>query len=284
MSKRPPKKHKAGPHNPKPQKQQGIRHKDKAGAPPPKRTFRVNLFGFHAVAAAWQNPARNFEALYLTDQAAEGFEETLRGAQSLRRPEPQIIDKRDLERALPPGTVHQGLAALAAPLAETGVQDLIIRAQNSEPSLLLILDQVTDPHNVGAILRSACAFGADGIIMQRKHAPELSGVLAKTACGALEHIPVAFETNLSRTIETLQEAGYFVAGLDERGEDIASYKPSQKTALVLGAEGPGIRHLVKEHCDILLRLPMYGAMPSINVSNAAAVALYALAGCRSHTS
>lgn len=278
MSKRPPKKHKTGPHNPRPQKQHEGRHKDKAGGQPPRRALRVNLFGFHAVSAAWQNPARNFEALYLTDQAAEGFEDVLRAAPSVRRPEPQIIDKRDLERALPPGTVHQGIAALAAPLAETGVQDLIIRAGNGEPSLLLILDQVTDPHNVGAILRSACAFGANGVIMQRKHAPELSGVLAKTACGALEHIPVAFETNLSRTIETLQEAGYFVAGLDERGEDIASYKPSQKTALVLGAEGPGIRHLVKEHCDILLRLPMYGAMPSINVSNAAAVALYALSG------
>jgi 23S rRNA (guanosine2251-2'-O)-methyltransferase len=113
--------------------------------------------------------------------------------------------------------------------------------------------------------------------MQKKHAPELSGVLAKTACGAIEHVPIAYETNLSRSIEELQAGGFFVYGLDERGEDITRMKSfAGKTALVLGAEGPGMRRLVKDHCDGLLRLPMSGPMPSINVSNAAAVALYAL--------
>lgn len=139
---------------------------------------------------------------------------------------------------------------------------------------LAILDQVTDPHNVGAILRSACAYGAKGLIMQSKHAPEMTGALAKAACGALEHVPVAFETNLSRAIEALQQAGYFVYGLDERGDDIGQQNFAGKNVLVLGAEGPGIRRLVKEHCDVLIRLPMHGPMPSINVSNAAAVAFH----------
>jgi 23S rRNA (guanosine2251-2'-O)-methyltransferase len=142
----------------------------------------------------------------------------------------------------------------------------------------LMLDQVTDPHNVGAIISSACAFGAAGVVMQKKHAPALNGVLAKTACGAVEHVPVAFVTNLSRALEEFKEGGYFSYGLDERGEmDIGELgKKPGKCVLIMGAEGPGIRHLVKEHCDSLVRLPMHGPMPSINVSNAAAVALYAV--------
>ncbi len=243
----------------------------------PEKTLKSpNLFGFHAVREAWLNPKRRVEMLYLTDQAAPGFEKMLQEGAALERPFPSLIDKKTMDRILPPGAVHQGIALVTDPLPEMDIEDLIIRS-GDERAVFLILDQVTDPHNVGAILRSACAFGVGGVIMQRKHAPELTGVLAKTACGAIEHVPVAFETNLSRSIEALQEAGFFVVGLDERGEaDIGDYKPSQKTALVLGAEGPGMRQLVKEHCDTLVRLPMHGPMPSINVSNAAAVALYAL--------
>jgi 23S rRNA (guanosine2251-2'-O)-methyltransferase len=136
---------------------------------------------------------------------------------------------------------------------------------------------------MGAILRSACAFGAAGIIVQKRHAPELSGpaggIMAKTACGAMEHTPIAYETNLSRSIEALQEAGYFVYGLDERGEDMPRDTPS-KAVLVLGAEGEGLRHLVKEKCDVLVKLPTSGPIASLNVSNAAAVALYAFRGAK----
>ncbi|MCD8498112.1 MAG: RNA methyltransferase [Alphaproteobacteria bacterium] len=135
---------------------------------------------------------------------------------------------------------------------------------------------------MGAILRSACAFGANGIIVQKRHAPELHGpagaIIAKTACGAMEHTPIAYETNLSRSIEALQEAGYFVYGLDERGENMPSpgtFPP--RCVLVLGAEGDGLRHLVKEKCDVLIKLPTAGAIGSLNVSNAAAVALYSAA-------
>ncbi|MEZ5814712.1 MAG: 23S rRNA (guanosine(2251)-2'-O)-methyltransferase RlmB [Alphaproteobacteria bacterium] len=242
-----------------------------------QRLAQADLYGFHAVRAAWLNEARQVKTLYCTQSALEGFEEALGAARAkgLSRPQATILDKAQLEKTLPQGAVHQGLALVTAGAAETGLEDILIRERGKERSLILILDQVTDPHNVGAILRSACAFGAAGMILQKKHAPELSGALAKTACGAVEHVPVAYETNLSRSIEALQEAGYFVYGLDERGEDIASANTAGKSALVLGAEGPGLRRLVKEHCDALLRLPMCGAMPSINVSNAAAVALYA---------
>ncbi|MGH1398023.1 MAG: 23S rRNA (guanosine(2251)-2'-O)-methyltransferase RlmB [Alphaproteobacteria bacterium] len=250
--------------------------KQSAPRPSGPKLAPAQLYGFHAVAEAWQNEARSIKALYVTEQGLASFTE-IANSTNLNRPAPQIMEKATLEKLLPRDAVHQGLAIACGNLPETDIQDFIIRAQNN-PSRLVMLDQVTDPHNVGAILRSACAFGFDGMVMQRKHAPELNGVLAKTACGAAEHVPVAYETNLSRSIETLQEAGYFVYGLDERGEDIGSFQDDipDKIVLVLGAEGPGLRRLVKEGCDTLMRLPMHGAMPSINVSNAAAVAFYAL--------
>ncbi len=242
-----------------------------------RRAAQANLYGFHAVREAWLNEERQINTFYCTQNALEGFEETLGEAlqKGLVRPQATILDKAQLDKTLPQGSVHQGLALVTSGAPEMDLEDILIRERSKESSLIVILDQVTDPHNVGAILRSVCAFGAGGVIMQKKHAPELNGVLAKTACGAIEHVPVAYETNLSRSIETLQKHGYFVYGLDERGEDIAQANTSGKSVLVLGAEGPGLRRLVKDHCDSLLRLPMHGSMPSINVSNAAAVALYA---------
>ncbi len=260
---------------PKTQKTPDFREKT---APHPSQK-RADLYGFHAVCEAWCNPARDIQALYFCDQALKSFEPHMEKARilGLNRPVPTQLEKKQLEALLPQGAVHQGLAIACKPLEELQIEDLIIQGHGLDKHILLILDQVTDPHNVGAILRSACAFGAHGVILQKKHAPELTGVLAKTACGALEHIPVAMETNLSRTIETLQEAGYFVYGLDERGpRTIGETDLASRAVLVLGAEGAGLRPLVKEHCDALVRLPMAGPMPSINVSNAAAVALYAM--------
>lgn len=240
---------------------------------------RPSLFGFHAVSEAFLNEDRSVEALYITDQAGAGFEDILIEAKSrgLNRPSPKTIDKNALDKLCPAGAVHQGVGLVCSGLPEYSVQDLIIRSSQQERSCILMLDQVTDPHNVGAILRSACAFGASGAIMQSRHAPMLDGILAKTACGAIEHVPVAYETNLSRAIEELQKNGFFAIGLDERGEvELPDFTPPEKTVLVLGAEGPGLRRLIKENCDQLLRLPMAGTMPSINVSNAAAVALYGI--------
>lgn len=242
-------------------------------------TNKPILYGFHAVREAWLNPERVVEQLYLTDQSAKGFESTLFEAKNkgVRRPAPQHVDKKKLDKILPQGAVHQGLALVSGDLAEYDVSDFARAAQTKGRSVLVMLDQVTDPHNVGAILRSACAFGADGMILQKKHAPSLDGVLAKTACGAVEHVPVAYETNLSRALESLKEQGFFVYGLDERGErsiDALKTDRPEKIVLVLGAEGPGLRHLVKENCDELMKLPTDGPISSLNVSNAAAVALF----------
>ena len=243
--------------------------------------IKADLFGFHACAEAWLNPERDIHALYITQNALSGFESVIEKAKKAKitRPAPTITDKGAIDNALMKGTVHQGVALDTAPLPMMGLPDLLIRTQDKPSALLVILDQVTDPHNVGAIARSACAFGADGIITQSRHTPDLSGVLAKIACGALEHVPFAAETNLARTIEELQQNHFIVLALDERGEHnidvIAERHKNDKIAFVMGAEGPGIRRLVKEKCDDMVRLPMDGAMPSINVSNAAAIALYA---------
>ena len=236
---------------------------------------KANIWGRHAVEAAWQNTERKIEAAYVTEQSARDFS-TFQSVSGVKRPPPQIINRKDMDK-MTGGGVHQGMALEAHPLEDVFLQDLIIKAHARERALIVILDQVTDPHNVGATLRSACAFGVLGMVCQKKHAPELSGVLAKTACGALEHVPVAFETNLSRAIETLQDNDFSVIGMDERGpREISHYKTHKNLALVLGAEGAGLRPNVAGHCDALARLEMRGPMPSINVSNAAAVALYAL--------
>ncbi len=236
---------------------------------------KANIWGTHAVKAAWQNTDRHIQAVFLSENSTREFA-SFQSVKGAKRPPPSVVPKKELDR-MTGGAVHQGMALIADPLQEMFLSDLIIKSDQKTRSVVLILDQVTDPHNVGAILRSACAFGADAILMQRKHAPDIEGVLAKTACGAVEHVSVIQETNLSRAIEKLQEGGFMVIGLDERGEQtISEVKDHQKIALVMGAEGPGIRQNVAGHCDILAKLEMHGPIPSINVSNAAAVALYAL--------
>ena len=231
------------------------------------------LWGFHAVRAAWENPARRVLRLLVSASAVAGFDAA--APEGARRPQAEIIDKAAFERMLPPGAVHQGIAAVVEPLPVRDAHDLIAGLAPDGAAVILILDQVTDPHNVGAILRSAAAFGAHGVILQDRHAPDLTGVLAKTASGAADVIPVALETNLNRAIELLQEHGFFVMGLDERGTDIARIPAQKRVALVLGAEGSGLRPNVAKHCDTLASLPTRGTIRSLNVSNAAAVALYA---------
>lgn len=248
------------------------------GTSTPRVRIQANVWGQHAVKAAWLNPARTISALYTTPEELKLFQPVLEEARDagIHRPEPTLVGREDLDKHLPRDAVHQGLAITAADPEEAFIQDIINRGAGKERSVVVILDQVTDPHNVGAIIRSVCALGGDGVVMQRRHAPELTGVVAKAACGAIEHVLVAYETNLSRSIEALQAEGYTVAGLDERGENtVDSLRDIQKLALVMGAEGPGLRHLVKEHCDVLVKIRMDGPIPSLNVSNAAAVALYA---------
>lgn len=268
--------------NKKPYGKGGKPHHKKARKhePRPKMgpKIKANLWGLHACEEALRNPERDIKDIYLTDKTAEQFATVLDEVRQdgLKRPEPKLIDKKDMDR-LGSNVVHQGIALFSELLPEIQVQDLVSLNFKKDRATILILDQVTDPHNVGAILRSAAAFGVSGMIMQTRHAPQIDGILAKTACGGAEHVPVAFETNLSRSLEVLQGEGYQAIALDERGDNLSStnIKPG-KVVLILGSEGKGLRPKIKEQCDKLVRLPTEGAIQSLNVSNAAAIALYAL--------
>jgi 23S rRNA (guanosine2251-2'-O)-methyltransferase len=257
----------------------GQRVKVQGTVPTPSVGRGLMLYGIHPVATAWVNPDRNCRHLYGTPPALAAFADTIEEAQRLdiKRPPAIAVDRDAIERMLPPGAVHQGLALDAEPLPEVGLDDVLIAA-GAGPVVLVILDQVTDPHNVGAILRSAAALGARGVIVQTRHAPEISGVLAKSASGAVEIVPLLHETNLSRTIERLREEGFFVAGLDEEGEaELADIDFGERVVLALGAEGEGLRRLVAEHCTALVKLPTQPPIGSLNVSNAAAIGLYEIA-------
>jgi 23S rRNA (guanosine2251-2'-O)-methyltransferase len=237
------------------------------------------LWGTHAVKAAWENPTRQIHSLLVTDNTKDFFKSWVT-PKGVKRPNPDMVDRAIFQKRLGPNAVHQGLAVQCSPLEEVFLSDIIIKSKLNDTMSVIILDQVTDPHNVGAILRSACAFGVSAMIVQSRHAPDMTGTLAKSACGAVEHVPIIREVNLSRAIDQLKDADFTVIGLDEEGKDISEIKsvnqPISKTAIVMGAEGPGMRAKVKEHCTQLLRLPTDGPVPTLNVSNAAAVALYAL--------
>ncbi|MDE1902110.1 MAG: 23S rRNA (guanosine(2251)-2'-O)-methyltransferase RlmB [Alphaproteobacteria bacterium] len=246
----------------------------------PQARDGVLIWGLHAARAAWMNPKRKVNRAWLTDAGQKLFEATQAEARDdlLKRPDAKRQERADLDRLTPPGSVHQGILIEVAPLPEPSLNDII--DADPPPDLILVLDQVTDPHNVGAILRSAAAFGAGAVIMTERNAPATTGVLAKTASGALEHVPMLHVVNLARALEDLRKAGYWCVGLAEEGaKDLGELDLSGRTALVLGAEGEGLRHLTRQKCDELARLPTGlqaggGAIGSLNVSNAAAVALY----------
>lgn len=226
----------------------------------------VWLFGRHAVFAALANPARDFRRLLATQAAAEHLPPLPAGLK------PQIVDAQELSRPLPREAVHQGYALEVLPLDDG---DLDMLMQTGRP--VLLLDQVTDPHNIGAILRSAAAFDAAGIVVTKHNAPEETGTLAKSASGALEIVPIVRVANLVQAMEQLKSGGYWVAGMDGKAtQTLAEAKLSAKTALVMGAEGSGLRRLTEEKCDLLVKLPISSKMESLNVSNAAAIALYEL--------
>jgi 23S rRNA (guanosine2251-2'-O)-methyltransferase len=227
------------------------------------------IWGRHAVEAALANPAREGPfRLALTQAGAQALESRLAGRRDLR---PEVMEAHELARLLPPGAAHQGIA-LRAPVLE-GV-DLDALADSAE-GVIVMLDQITDPQNVGAVFRSAAAFGAKGVVLQDRHAPALSGALAKAAAGAIEQVPCARVVNLSRALERLADLGWRAVGLDSSApETLAQTLDARPTVLVLGSEGEGIRRLVAEHCDALARIAMPGGFESLNVSNAAAIALY----------
>ncbi|MBU6506295.1 MAG: 23S rRNA (guanosine(2251)-2'-O)-methyltransferase RlmB [Alphaproteobacteria bacterium] len=238
------------------------------------------LYGRHAVEAALGNPARRCSRLVALRETAAEAETLLRGARAKPpRAGVEIVERRALEKILPNGAVHQGLALAAEPLPAVDFESILTTAATpGTPQTVVALDQVTDPHNVGAILRSAAAFGALAVIVPEHGAPSVTGALAKAASGALEEVPLLRVANLSRALEKLKQAGFWSLGLDENAvQTVAALDLPERVVLVLGAEGSGLRRLTREHCDFLARLPTRSAMASLNVSNAAAVVLYALA-------
>jgi len=228
---------------------------------------RPRLWGKHAVAAALDNPERKVLRAWATREAATAMNFPSGVAVT-------FADVADLGRMVPHDAPHQGVVIEVEPLEDVWLGDVLGDA--GERALLLVLDQVTDPHNVGAIVRSAAAFGAIGIVTQDRHSPPESGALAKAASGALERVPWARVVNLARALEEIGEAGFWRIGLaGEADMELKDALGPPRIALVLGAEGPGLRPNTREHCDALARLPIGSAVESLNVSNAAAVALYA---------
>jgi 23S rRNA (guanosine2251-2'-O)-methyltransferase len=226
----------------------------------------VWLYGRHPVLAALANPERRIERILATREMAERHAKEFAGRA-------QVLSREELAQRLPAGAVHQGIAALVAPLEEPQLEDVLARCKDD--ALVLALDQVTDPHNVGAILRSAAAFGVAGLIVTERHAPADTGVLAKAASGALEVVPMVRAVNLARALEQLKDAGFWLYGLDERGDaQIGELDLKGRVCIVLGAEGEGLRRLTAEKCDRLVTIPTNAALAALNVSNAAAIASY----------
>lgn len=238
----------------------------------------VWLWGSHATLAALSNPARSISRLLLADEAQGRHGRELGGPQG-RQLEPEMVSPGQIASLLPSGSVHQGIAALVKPLDNPDLAEAAEPARG-EQAVVLLLDQVTDPRNVGAILRSAAAFGVRAVVATAAHSPPESGALAKAASGALERVPFVRVPNLSRALDLLAELGYWRVGLNSAApETLDGAKHSGAVALVLGAEGGGMRRLTSEHCDFRARLATYpvpGATGSLNVSVAASVALYEL--------
>lgn len=230
------------------------------------------LWGTHAVRAALANPSRKGRKLLISGTAHP----ELRALAGKSKVQVEAVDPGALDRALPRDAIHQGVALLANPLEEADIHDAIEGI--AEPRRLVLLDQVTDPHNMGAIVRSAAAFGVCGVIVQDRNSPPEGGVLAKAASGALETVPIVRVVNIARALDELGELGFLrVALADEAAEPIEQVDLDRDVVLVLGAEGEGLRRLTREKCDVAVRLPTTPEMPSLNVSNAAAVALYVCA-------
>ena len=224
----------------------------------------VILYGWHSVKAALENPARKIRKLFATENAARRLAE-----EGVTLPRHDVVRPDDIARRLAPDAVHNGLLAEADPLDAPDIETL------PASGIVLVLDQITDPHNVGAILRSAAAFGVAAIVTTARHSPEATGALAKAASGALEYVPIVTVQNLARGLAALQERGFLRIGLDsDAAHDLSASPMTAPLAIVLGAEGKGLRQLTRDTCDHVARLDLPGVIKSLNVSNAAALALY----------
>lgn len=241
----------------------------RAGGPPPHRPGDIDeavLYGVHPVVEALRNPQRRYRRLLATENGLRRLQEQI-GALPL---EAEIVRPSEIDCLLTPDSVHQGLYLVCDPLPSPELDSL------PDDAVVLALDQITDPHNVGAILRSAAAFGAAAVIVTIRHSPAATGVLAKSASGALEHVPLIAVRNLGDALETLARRGFLRIGFDSDGDialdDVVLKRP---LVMVMGAEGKGLRQRTRELCDHVARLEVPGAITSLNVSNATAIALYA---------
>jgi 23S rRNA (guanosine2251-2'-O)-methyltransferase len=251
------------PHSKKPgnpSRRGKLRHPARREAPD-----KVWLYGLHATQAALANPRRQILRLLATENAAQRLG-TLVARRGLRT---EPATPRDLDRLLGAETVHQGVALEVEPLPPIALDEV------DPAGLLLLLDQVTDPQNVGAALRSAAAFGAAGLVMTERHSPSLHGALAKAASGAVDIVPMVLVKNLAQTLTELGERGVLRIGLAEEADvALETAELTRPLAIVLGAEGKGMRQLTREHCDLVCRISTQSSLASLNVSNAAAIALH----------
>lgn len=229
----------------------------------------ITLYGHHAVLAALENPNRTISKVLCTK---DNYEELKKYTKKVPI---QIVDRKEIDKLFPTGSVHQGVALFCKPLDNVAIEDIIALAKNQETCHLLILDQVTDPQNIGAIIRSAVAFNTLALIVQDKNAPQESGAMAKAAAGMLEHLPIVKVTNLSRAIDQLKKADFWIIGMDGYAKtSVDQLKKGGKTAIVMGSEGKGMRRLIEENCDLTIKLPISSTVESLNVSTAAAIVLY----------
>jgi 23S rRNA (guanosine2251-2'-O)-methyltransferase len=244
-----------------------------AGKPPSHRESGGEwLYGLHAVQAALANPHRKLGRAALTPRAIESLGEKL-----LKRVTVETLEPGAIDRLLPAGAVHQGAALEAWPLKCRDLGEILAEPGTQARRVVLVLDQLSDPHNVGAILRTAAAFGVTAVVVQDRHAPPQSGALAKAASGALDIIPYVEVVNIARALDELAEHGFWRIALASDGEtSLSEAVPAGDVALVLGSEGSGIRRLVREHCEASAFIPISRTVESLNVSNAAAIALYEL--------
>lgn len=262
---KPEKKHMPAPRQAAPAPQPAPR-RDRGEKPAPGSQW---LYGIHAVQAALENPRRKLGRAVLTPRA----QETL-GGKLLSRVRVETLDPGGIDRLLPPGAVHQGAALEAWPLKSRDLDEILSESKDVR-RIVLVLDQLSDPHNVGAILRTAAAFNVTAVVVQDRHAPPQSGALAKAASGALDLVPYVEVVNIARALDDLSKRGFWRIALAGDGEQtLAEAAPDGDVALVLGSEGAGIRRLVREHCEAAAFIPIESRMESLNVSNAAAIALY----------
>lgn len=229
------------------------------------------LYGRHAVLSALKNPRRKVSKLLCTKENAD----------EIRRTAPdiplQIVERKEIDKLLPTEAVHQGFALFCSELPPVAIENIITMAENQENCHVLILDQVTDPQNIGAIIRSAVAFNTLALIVQDKNSPAETGSMAKASAGMIEFLPICRVTNLSRALEQLKDAGFWTIGMDGYAQTtVDKLKKGGKNAIIMGSEGKGMRRLVEENCDITVKLPMNKKVESLNVATAAAIMLYEL--------